>query len=158
MLACTHVLSHNQFNTKKIPCLHLAWPLVSTITLLGSENRTGFGWLAEPGALAAGVGSNPDSTHVSHRDLFLKKFYSLYRVELQRDCDAPVAYGAVDGSGDLKKDAVFISACSCRSDCVRVVCVVCVVCVGVCSYMNRFYSCTQSRGSKKKNSSTYSPS
>ena len=40
LLACTHVLSHNQFNTQNIPCLHLAWSLVSTITLLGSATTS----------------------------------------------------------------------------------------------------------------------
>jgi len=42
----------------------------------------------------------------------------------------PVIYGAIDGSGDLKKDAIFLSVCSCRSGYVRMVCRVCMVCVG----------------------------
>ena len=36
----------------------------------------------------------------------LLNFCCLSRVELQRDCDAPVAYGALDESGDLTKDAI----------------------------------------------------
>ena len=70
------------------------------------ENRAGLGWLAEPDVLAA------DSTHVSHRDLFSKIIYNLYRVEPQKNCDAPVVYGAIGGFGDIKRDAVFLYACS----------------------------------------------
>ena len=45
----------------------------------------------------------------------------LSRVVPQRDCNAPVVYGALEVSGDFQKDAVFISVCSCRSACTRVV-------------------------------------
>jgi len=34
------------------------------------------------------------------------KFCCLSRVEPQRDCDASVAYGALDGPGDLTKDVI----------------------------------------------------
>ena len=63
------------------------------------------------------------------RDLFLKIIYSLYHVESHRDSDASIAYEAMDSSGDLKKDAVFQSTCSCKSNSVRVMCV---GSVGVC--------------------------
>jgi hypothetical protein len=33
--------------------------------------------------------------------------YNLFRVELQRDCDVPVAYGVFDNFGDLSEDAIF---------------------------------------------------
>ena len=116
------------------PCLHNNTPRF--------REPNGFGWLAEPGALAAGVGSNPGFNSRLSPGFIPKKILQ----PLSRGTTRRLLLRSRGGSGDLKKDAVFISACSCRSDCVRVVCVVCVVCVGVCSYMNRFYSCTQSRG------------
>ena len=48
------------------------------------------------------------------------KFCCLSRVEPQKDCNTPVAYGALDGSGDLTKDAIW-SECSCRFVCVHMV-------------------------------------
>jgi hypothetical protein len=72
------------------------------------------------------------------------------RVGPQRDCDVPVTYGVFDDFGDLSKDAIFKSKCSCRSGYIWCgVSMACVCGVGVCSYMNRFYSCTQMRGVRK---------
>jgi hypothetical protein len=52
------------------------------------------------------------------------------------DCDALVVYEAIDGVGDLKKDTVFQFACSCRSNCVRVVCVGCAWVVWACVFVH----------------------
>ena len=63
-------------------------------------------------------------------------------MELQRDSGAPVAYGALDGFGDLLKDSILESRCSCRVClCTWGMSEVCVnVCgVGVCLFMNRYY-------------------
>jgi hypothetical protein len=59
--------------------------------------------------------------------------YSLSRVEPQIDYDVPVIYGVLYNSGDLYKDVVFGSVCSCKIVCMRIVCVsgVCVCWVGV---------------------------
>jgi hypothetical protein len=54
----------------------------------------------------------------------------LSRVEPQRDYNVPVIYGVLYDSGDLYKDAVFGSVCSCRTVCTRLVCV-----NGVCVYV-----------------------
>ena len=66
-----------------------------------------------------------------------KIIYILYRVEPQRDCDARVAYGVMEGPGNLKKTAVVQSACCCRSNCVCVVCVWYVWVVWACVFVHK---------------------
>ena len=63
------------------------------------ENRARLRWLAQPGMLAVGWVWFP--TSVSHQDLFPILIYNLSHVEPQRNYDVSVAYGAMDGPGDL---------------------------------------------------------
>jgi hypothetical protein len=60
--------------------------------------------------------SNPRfDVSVSHREqCFLNNLQPL-TVESHRDYDMPVIYGVLYDSGDLYKDAVFGSECSCRT-------------------------------------------
>ena len=85
-------------------------------------------WSPRQGSERPGAGSIPGiATRVPHQGIvhivynILNNLHCLARLELQRDCDAPVAYRALEVSGDLWKDAVFVSVCSCRSDCTRMV-------------------------------------
>ena len=67
------------------------------------------------GGAAASRGFELSSTHDPHRGFFsIFNRCSLSRVELQRDCGAPVAYGALDSFGNLLKDVILESRCSCR--------------------------------------------
>ena len=72
------------------------------------------GWLARPG-----------SAGVSHRGIFPNgELYSLFKSTTshawshKRNATRP---SPTESSGDLEKDAVFVSECSCRAVCTRIV-------------------------------------
>ena len=100
---------------------------------------------------AAHQRSNPRFDLVfSPGTVFPNNFYSLSRVEPQRDCDAPVTYGALEVSV-ISRRTQSSYLCVVVGLVVHVWCVVCACvrwCVRAC--LNRCYSCTQMRGVKKK--------
>jgi len=98
------------------------------------------------GGAAADRGFELCSTHDPPPGVFsIFNRCNLSRVELQKDCGAPTVYEVLDDFGDLLKDGILESRCSCRVClCTCGVNEVCVsVCgVAVCLFMNRYCSCT----------------
>jgi hypothetical protein len=100
------------------------------------ENRAGARVASNAGERAAGASLIPRNRNLRlSPGLAPNNFCYLSRVELQREYDVSVVYGAMDGPDDLTKDTMWF-VCSCRFVRVRVVWVwcACVALVWVCTW------------------------
>ena len=113
--------NHNQIvpaASHSTQLVELSWSARQVSERPGAGSISG---IATPGSISGIATRMPHQGYCTYSEIILNNLCCHSRVELQKDCDAHIAYRVLEVSGDLWKDAVFVSVCSCMSDCTRMV-------------------------------------